>query len=131
MANDSTSYGLIFLFKWRQEDDNRPQLDSSNIPDLFFARQMITNACATQALLSILLNLDESLTLPPLLSNLKEFTNSLDPETRGIAIGNSDDIRYILLKATAVFDTYLIPLELLTIHLPDQNQLFKMNRRED
>ena len=36
----SQSYGLIFLFKWRQETDPRPTVHPSDLPDLFFARQV-------------------------------------------------------------------------------------------
>jgi ubiquitin carboxyl-terminal hydrolase L5 len=35
------SYGLIFLFKWRQETDTRSIIPAANLPELFFARQVI------------------------------------------------------------------------------------------
>lgn len=87
-------HGLIFLFKWQQElaRDDREVIDPSFIPELFFARQIVTNACATQAILSILLNAD-GIDLGEELNQFKSFTTSLDAETKGIAIGNSDSIR--------------------------------------
>lgn len=86
------SYGLIFLFKWRQETDPRPVLDPADVPGLFFARQVINNACATQAILSVLLNA-EGVDLGDEMNNFKGFCMEFDPESRGLAIGNSDSIR--------------------------------------
>jgi ubiquitin carboxyl-terminal hydrolase L5 len=103
-------YGLIFLFKWEQEhqtssgsgDDggniNRVPLTEDEIPsDLFFARQTVTNACATQAILSVLLNAADTnssdLTLGPVLSEFKSFTSSFPPYLKGEAIGGSEEIR--------------------------------------
>ena len=86
------SYGLIFLFKWRQETDSLTIIPSDNLPDLFFAKQIVQNACATQAILSVLLN-QSAVPLSPLLQNLKDFTMVIDSESKGIAIGNSEEIR--------------------------------------
>lgn len=48
-------YGLIFLFKFYREDDPKA-LDPLPNTNLFFARQVVQNACATQAILSVLFN---------------------------------------------------------------------------
>lgn len=86
------SYGLIFLFKWKDETDSRPFVDPSNVPDLFFARQVVQNACATQALLSVILNTPD-VDIGDELREFKLFTSELDSESRGFAIGGCDKIR--------------------------------------
>lgn len=126
-------HGLVFLFKWQSSnaisqtnsqtngnansDGDGDASSSKPLPlvggeapeDLFFARQVTTNACATQAILSILLNaqinngytndgndalsLSLSLSLGETLTNLKEFTSSFPPDLKGESIGASEEIR--------------------------------------
>jgi ubiquitin carboxyl-terminal hydrolase L5 len=125
-------HGLIFLFKW-QSNNNKKHVDitanSSSVgrvplgedeipPGLYFARQMTHNACATQAILSVLFNAtcqdkgDDSsnninsdnqssstgadghgLVLGKTLADFKSFTQHFPPDIRGEAIGSSDEIR--------------------------------------
>lgn len=82
-------HGLIFLFKW--EPKPAKQVDPSPDPNLFFAQQVIQNACATQAILSIILN--SGLELSQELKEFKDFAMSLQPADRGLVLSNSDLIR--------------------------------------
>lgn len=84
-------YGLIFLFKWRPEP---PSTASQDCEGVFFAKQVITNACATQAILSVLMNREE-IDIGDELTQFKEFTKDLPPDMRGLSIGNSDTIRRV------------------------------------
>ena len=108
-------YGVIFLFKWiasSSPDRSTPQdgsFDSTAVEDagLFFAAQTIQNACGTQAILSVILNNDESsnptqsggdgsqarIAIGPSLAEFKDFTNGFPADLRGEALSNSDLIR--------------------------------------
>lgn len=120
-------YGLIFLFKYRASEIRQRRIRqqtanagavfgpdvpgahydkvSASIPiseqpdqGVFFAHQTIQDACATQAVLSLLLNLpagQEDVDVGPVLKNFGEFVESFDPELRGEAISNSEEIRAV------------------------------------
>jgi ubiquitin carboxyl-terminal hydrolase L5 len=92
-VGDEPVYGLIFFFKYMQNSGYKPNVLTDWDNDLFFAKQEVQNACATQAILGILLNNTDKLDIGPTLNELKSFTQNMDPGTRGLAISNSEKIR--------------------------------------
>jgi ubiquitin carboxyl-terminal hydrolase L5 len=86
-------YGLVFLFQWTKVRDERPVTDPADLPHLFFAHQTVQNACATQAVLSVLLNSTDAVDLGEFLTEFRSFTLELPADIRGEAIGESDRIR--------------------------------------
>lgn len=92
-------HGLIFLFPFTPDQaalaETRPGTVLTEPPaNLFAPAQVIQNACATQALLSVVLNAS-GLNVSEELSNLKSFTSEFDAVTKGLTIGNSEVIRSV------------------------------------
>lgn len=91
-------HGLIFLFKWVPDDysDGKLLQDYRLMNEIFFAKQVIHNACATQALINILMNCKHSdLNLGSTLSEFREFTKSFDASMKGLSLSNSELIRKV------------------------------------
>lgn len=111
-------YGLIFLFRWREDDSDKQE---ASCPEgLWFAnqvrvicsflekwwmiffffwiqadyRQTASNACASVALLNIVNNIPE-IDLGGNLQHFKEFTMPFTPALRGDAISNFEFIKKI------------------------------------
>ncbi|XP_073844846.1 ubiquitin carboxyl-terminal hydrolase calypso [Musca autumnalis] len=96
-------YGFIFLFRWIEERRARRKIvettaeifvkDDEAVANIFFAQQVVPNSCATHALLSVLLNCDESdIHLGDTLGRLKSHTKGMSPENKGWAIGNTPEL---------------------------------------
>ncbi|GMH48239.1 hypothetical protein TrLO_g882 [Triparma laevis f. longispina] len=92
-----SSFGLIFLFKYSKAGNTGAEADTIvDDPDVWFAKQTVQNACATQAILGVLLNTDGSagkFDLGDRLGDFKSFTSALPSDMKGESIGASDDIR--------------------------------------
>jgi ubiquitin carboxyl-terminal hydrolase L5 len=97
IARLSPVHGIIFLFKWRSgEEPDGSIVRDSRLDDIFFAKQVINNACATQAIISILMNVHHAdLNLGENLSNFKEFSKAFDPALKGLSLSNSDQIKQV------------------------------------
>ncbi|NXP99141.1 UCHL5 hydrolase, partial [Vidua macroura] len=90
-------HGLIFLFKWQPgEEPAGSVVQDSRLDTIFFAKQVINNACATQAIVSVLLNCaHQDIHLGETLSEFKEFSQSFDAAMKGLALSNSEVIRQV------------------------------------
>ncbi|KAF6274862.1 ubiquitin C-terminal hydrolase L5 [Rhinolophus ferrumequinum] len=90
-------HGLIFLFKWQPgEEPAGSVVQDSRLDTIFFAKQVINNACATQAIVSVLLNCThQDVHLGETLAEFKEFSQSFDAAMKGLALSNSDVIRQV------------------------------------
>lgn len=71
-------------------------MQDTRIEKIFFAKQVIQNACATQAILSVLLNVNhQDIALGSTLTEFKDFTQSFDAYNRGLAMSNAAQIRTV------------------------------------
>ncbi|KAI8064582.1 ubiquitin carboxyl-terminal hydrolase [Gongronella butleri] len=97
-------YGLIYGAHMDQGFPSNPQEEvDEDARSLFFSNQVVTNVCATSALLGVLLNVqDNSIEIGPELQQFKEFTSELDGVSRGLAIADCD----ILTRAHATFGSF-------------------------
>lgn len=85
-------YGLIFLYQFKEDD---PSQQESSCPEhIWFANQTTNNACATIALLNIVMNAS-GVEIGPTLSSLKDFSKDMAPAIRGYTVGNHDYIRRV------------------------------------
>uniref|UniRef100_A0AAX7V0P0 Ubiquitin carboxyl-terminal hydrolase n=1 Tax=Astatotilapia calliptera TaxID=8154 RepID=A0AAX7V0P0_ASTCA len=90
-------HGLIFLFKWQPGEEPAGSIvQDSRLDHIFFAKQVINNACATQAIISVLLNCSHpDMLLGDTLTEFREFSQSFDAAMKGLALSNSEVIRQV------------------------------------
>ncbi|KAK9479248.1 ubiquitin carboxyl-terminal hydrolase [Lipomyces japonicus] len=98
LSQFSQLFGLIFLFKWHNHSEKSAEEQEAELKtplpmNVWFANQTMPNSCATLALLNIALNASISdpdcVKLLPELESFKEFTRSLIPFHRGLALMSS------------------------------------------
>jgi len=89
-----TVHGLVLLFKWTPAV---AALERNVVPDanVFFAKQLVHNACATQAIVNTLLNKADDIDVGPILTNFLSFTAGMSPQLRGEMVGQSDVMRNV------------------------------------
>ena len=133
-SRDQLVFGYVLLLDKSKYQKEMSQVSPDAEPntELWFARQVVNNSCATHALLSIVMNLDcikstlledakqraasvasedsagtkkanaellklqtllDDVALGPQLEAFREFTSSFDAKTRGLSVGNSDELR--------------------------------------
>ncbi|XP_067940720.1 ubiquitin carboxyl-terminal hydrolase isozyme L5-like [Watersipora subatra] len=90
-------HGLIFLFKWKTDVHRDGKVVTDGSADhIYFAKQVINNACASQAIINILANVEhKDVSLGSTLTELRDFTMSFDPQMKGLSISNSENIREV------------------------------------
>ncbi|GEQ68153.1 hypothetical protein JCM33374_g1820 [Metschnikowia sp. JCM 33374] len=97
-------HAVVFLFKYGKVDRDSTSQDvpldgaydkNYDQNGVFFARQTIQNACATQAVLNSLLNKSKELDIGSELSNIHGFVAGFDPDMCGDILSNSEVIREV------------------------------------
>ncbi|KAI0190732.1 ubiquitin carboxyl-terminal hydrolase [Xylaria flabelliformis] len=86
-------YGLIFLYEWTNEDESHEARQDCPA-NLWFGNQTTANACATVALMNIIMNA-HGVKFGPELEEFRHTTKPLPPPHRGHALDTNDFIRTI------------------------------------
>src|SRR3989338_1260401 len=58
-----TQYGLVLLFKYTPQVGRLPRNVMPDAPGVYFAKQVVGNACATQAIINTILNHSDKIEL--------------------------------------------------------------------
>ncbi|KAF9530076.1 hypothetical protein CPB83DRAFT_789076 [Crepidotus variabilis] len=85
-------YGLIFCFLWKKDLQRPADFEDPGAEQVWFANQLSDDACATHAILNVVLNCPE-IDIGAHLNEFKSFTETMSPVMRGLAVTNSPVIR--------------------------------------
>ncbi len=90
-------HGLIFLYKWKPGEEAQGSIvQDSRLRDIYFAKQVINNACATQAVISVLLNISHpDVELGSVLADFKDFSRAFDAAVSSLFVWSSVKQPYI------------------------------------
>ncbi len=82
----SDAVGFIFLYKWDGNAiESGKRVEGEKLKSIFYAEQIVRNACATQAIINVLLNLPtDSVNIGDTLSDFKSFVAEFDSKVRTI-----------------------------------------------
>jgi ubiquitin carboxyl-terminal hydrolase L5 len=86
-------YGLVLLFKWQSDEQAAPLGTVVKDAPVFFAKQVIENACATLAIVNTLCNYAEQVDLGPKMQQYLSFSQAMDPEMRGSLLDEFNELR--------------------------------------
>lgn len=81
-------YGLIFCFMWHKDSHRPADFEDPAAERVWFANQLSDDACATQAILNVLLNCPD-IDIGEELQNFKEETKSMSPVVNCVSFGHT------------------------------------------
>ncbi|KAJ7134767.1 hypothetical protein C8R44DRAFT_870362 [Mycena epipterygia] len=84
--------GLVFCFMWRKDAHRPGDFDDPAAERVWFANQLSDDACASLAMLNIVLNCPD-IEIGPELTMFRQETESMSPVMKGLAISSSPFIR--------------------------------------
>ncbi|KAF9783901.1 cysteine proteinase [Thelephora terrestris] len=92
-------HGLVFCFLWKKDSDGLPKKESCGLEDgeddsakLWFANQLSDDACASMAILNVLLNVQE-VDIGERLRVFRNETERMSSPMKGLAVSNAHFIR--------------------------------------
>ncbi|KAI0310594.1 hypothetical protein OF83DRAFT_1088265 [Amylostereum chailletii] len=87
-------HGLIFCFLWHKDAHRPADFDDPSAEQVWFANQLNDDACASLAILNVLLNCP-ACDVGDQLHEFKAETQAMSPVMKGLAISNSPFIRRV------------------------------------